>query len=205
MSKNKKIGLLILILCIFVTGCTTNKNAESTNLNEESKSEANKESTNKSLITEDKYKTLLTKNYEKYIKPIELKYDNNLDELLASKNEIDNVEFLYELKTIINDNRINLKSFEESMVDLDIKDSMIEEINNKILKECKVYIRDLDNKENYLNRVDDDILAKPNNEFIKYIQDILDKDELEESKLEEAINEAEDLLGIQLEYESLND
>lgn len=211
MSKTKIIGLLILGMCLVVIGCSNNENNQTNNGNNnnqattDSTNTSDKENANNSKISKEEYKTLLIKNYEKYVKPINLDAFANLSIEWASKGEIENKEFLNQYITVIHENRINLRSFEQSMTNINIEDMKIDQINNKLVKECKVYIRDLDTTENYLEVIGDDILSKPSKEFIAYIEEILDKDELDQSEFEDAIVEVQNLLGIQLYNKKINE
>lgn len=202
MSKSKlTLNLVFLILCFIITGCTqrnNNTNVETPKPNTNNENTNFNQSSDNTSITEDEYKNLLVKNYEKYISPLELDLYDDFLEILESKEVIDNAEFLIEYRTYINDNRTNIQSFEQSMSNLSIEDEKIQNINDNLVKECKTYINDLDKKENYLDVIDDDILAKQSNEFIAYLNQLLNRDEIEKNKLEDKIEETENLLGIRL-------
>lgn len=205
MSKSKlTLSLVFIIVCFIITGCTQRNNTNVETPKPNTNTNTNNENTNfnqpsdNTSITEEEYKNVLVKNYEKYISPLELDLYDDFLEILESKEVIDNAEFLIEYRTYINDNRTNIQSFEQSMSNLSIEDKKIKNINDNLVKECKTYINDLDKKENYLDVIDDDILAKQSNEFIAYLNQLLNRDEIEKNKLEDKIEETENLLGIRL-------
>lgn len=197
---------LILILIFFTTACsknidttTSNNNKYNKNDNTEQSYPPSKEETDLSnTLTTDEYKQLLIANYEKYIKPLDLDEYDDLKLVASTKGLTDNESLINEYKIYINDNRSNLMSFEQSMINLNIEKSELKDINDQLIKECKIYIRDLDKIESYLEVIDQDKLTKPNEEFIYYLEDIINKEEIEQSNFENIIVDTQKELDITL-------
>lgn len=198
-KKSITIGLLIISLTIITTACSQN-NTKNENTNKEKPSTTNQNSTtNENIINKEEYKNILTTNYEKYILPLELNDCDEAENILASNSEIDNQQIIDKLKTHLSDNKTNIKSFENSITDLNIEDSKLDISNKKLIKESKNVILDIEEKEKYLDTIDKDILAKTSTEFVNYIDEQLDKDSLEKNKFDDIIDELENLLGIKLD------
>lgn len=220
-----KMFYLILVLVFLTTACSkeinnntsTNMSISKENTNENTKQDylpskkenmqenkykdiiSEKESDISSSLTQEEYKELLITNYEKYIKPLDFNEYNDLNLVASTKGTTDNESFIDEYKTYINDNRTNLISFEQSMININIDDSKTNNINEQLIKACKIYIRDLDKIESYLDTIDEDILTKPNDEFINYLDEIIDNDELEQTKFENIIENTQKELDISLD------
>lgn len=196
----KRILLLVLtILFIFnISGCTSkpNKTEEPTtnpnNINENIDKQ-------KSPVSKEQYKDNLVRSYEKYIKPLDLKDYDDIEDMLAKKGEIDHEKFLNDLEESLNDSKINIKAFEESITGLEIDDSKLQELNNKLVEECKVLMDDIKLKEAEIGKIDENILKKPTKELIQYLKTNLDDDITEKNKFEEILDQIEDILGINLD------
>lgn len=209
----KKIKALLIVLTIIfsvtIIGCTqnnTNIQPESNNNNNQNTSDKNQntsqdsqDNTENPVSSEDEYKDFLLKSYEKYIKPLDFDKYDDLKEILANRGEIDNIDFLNEYKTYLEDNKNNLKSFEQTMGNLYLKDEKLKKINDGLIKECKIYVNDLENQITALDEIDKDILYKTNNEFILYLDELIDGDNLEKNNFEDKIEETEKLLNLRLE------
>lgn len=218
MSKFKIICLIIVLILFVAIGCSKDQDINNT-INNNTKEENNtkKENNNESdegiiapikqeeetntnnKISIENYKNILITNYEKYIKPLDLEEYDDIKLVASTKGLVDNDSLINEYKAYINDNRTNLKSFEQSMVNLNIEDSKIKVLNEQLVKECKIYIRDLDKIESYLEVIDQNTLEKSREEFISYLEDIIDNDDIEHSKFENIIIETQNNLGITLD------
>lgn len=208
---NRIKGLIITLTIIFsvtIIGCTqnntniqpdTNNNKENTSDKNQNTSQDVQDKTENTVSSEDEYRNFLTKNYEKYIKPLDFDKYDDLKEILTHRGEIDNIEFFNEYKTYLEDNKSNLKSFEQTMGNLYLNDAKLKEINDSLVKECKIYVNDLEMQITALGQIDKDVLYKTNNEFILYLDELIDRDDLEKNNFEDKIEETEKLLNLRLE------
>lgn len=196
----KRILLLgLFILFIFnISGCTPQYKKT-----EEPTTQPNKIDENidkqKSPMSKAEYKENLVKSYEKYIKPLDLKNYDDLEDILAKKGEIYHEKFLNDLEESLNDSKINIKAFEESIIGLEIDDDNLKKLNDKLVEECKVLMDDIKVKETEIAKIDENILKKPTKELIKYLKTNLDDDITEKNKFDETLDQIEDILGINLE------
>lgn len=196
----KRILLLgLFILFIFnISGCTPQPKKT-----EEPTTQPNKIDENidkqKSPMSKVEYKENLVKSYEKYIKPLDLKNYDDLEDILAKKGEIDHEKVLNDLEESLNDSKINIKAFEESIIGLEIDDDNLKKLNDKLVEECKVLMDDIKVKETEIAKIDENILKKPTKELIKYLKTNLDDDITEKNKFDETLDQIEDILGINLE------
>lgn len=208
----KKIKALLIVLTIIfsvtIIGCTqnnTNIQPESNNSNQNASdknqdtSQDSQDKTENTVSSENEYKDFLLKSYEKYIKPLDFDKYDDLKQILSNRGEIDNIDFLNEYKTYLEDNKNNLKSFEQTMGNLYLKDEKLKKINDGLIKECKIYVNDLENQITALDEIDKDILYKTNNEFVLYLDELIDRDNLEKNNFEDKIEETEKLLNLRLE------
>lgn len=194
--------LLVLGLFIFfifnISGCTSQPK-----VTEEPTTQPNKIDENidkqKSPMSKEEYKNNLVKSYEKYIKPLDLNDYNDLEDMLAKKGEIDHEKFLNDLEESLNVSKINIKAFEESITGLEIDDAKLQELNDKLVEECKVLMDDIKRKETEISKIDESILKKPTKELIEYLKVNLDNNITEKSKFDEILSQIEDILGINLE------
>lgn len=208
MNKYKIICLVFMFILFVSVACSKNTDTTNNINNKENNKENNEEVIQDAKLdeetdlsdelTKDDYKQLLITNYEKYIKPLDLEEYDDIKLVASNKEIIDNDSLVNEYKAYIDENRTNLRSFEQSMSNINIKELKIKEINNQLLKECKIYIRDLDKMQSYLEVIDQNALAKPSEEFINYLEEIIDNEEIEQSEFEEVIIKTQDTLGISL-------
>ncbi|MBO3443533.1 hypothetical protein [Clostridium sp. CCUG 7971] len=180
----KRILLLgLFILFIFnISGCTPQHKKT-----EEPTTQPNKIDENidkqKSPMSKAEYKENLVKSYEKYIKPLDLKNYDDLEDIVAKKGEINHEKFLNDLEESLNDSKINIKAFEESIIGLEIDDDKLKKLNDKLVEECKVLMDDIKVKETAIAKIDENILKKPTKELIQYLKTNLDDDITEKINL----------------------
>lgn len=196
----KRILLLgLFILLIFnISGCTPQHKKTEEPTTQPNKIDENIDN-QKSPMSKAEYKENLVKSYEKYIKPLDLKNYDDLEDILAKKGEIDHEKFLNDLEESLNDSKINIKAFEESIIGLEIDDDNLKKLNDKLVEECKVLMDDIKVKEMEIAKIDENILKKPTKELIKYLKTNLDDDITEKNKFDETLDQIEDILGINLE------
>ncbi|WP_042275023.1 hypothetical protein [[Clostridium] dakarense] len=191
------LGLFILFISN-ISGCTSQPKKTEEPTTKPNKIEENIDK-QKSPMTKEQYKENLVKSYEKYIKPLDLKDYDDLENMLAKKGEINHEKFLNDLEEALNDSKINIKAFEESITGLEIDDAKLKNLNDKLVEECKVLMDDIKVKENEIAKIDENTLKKSTKDLIEYLKINLDDDITEKNKFDETLNQIEDILGINLE------
>lgn len=197
---------LIVLLGFTVIGCNNNtqtdkaENNKTTN-NQKTTEEGNNSKRNSKLTTQE-YKNILIKNYEKYLKALELSEYDDIDDLLAKNKEIDNKNFIEEYKRILKDSKVNINSFRDSISNLNPEDIRLSELNESLVKESEVLIKDIERKEDELNKVDNTMLNKTSKELITYLENKLDNDNMNLNQFDDTLDKIEDLLGIDLDKNS---
>lgn len=197
MKRFLLIGLAILFI-LNIAGCSSE--AKKTENSPTPPSKIDKNSKEEKLsITNDEYKENLVKSYEKYIKPLDLKDYDDIEDILLKKEKMENDKILNDLKVSLNDSKINIKSFEESITGLEIEDNNLRVLNDNLVNECKILMEDIKIKEDKILKIDKDIIKKSTEEFIQYLKINLDDDITEKNKIDDTLDKIENLLGIDLE------
>lgn len=197
MKRILLLGLFILFI-LNISGCTSQPKKTEEPTTTPSKIDENIDK-QKSPMNKEQYKDNLVKSYEKYIKPLDLNDYNDLDDMLAKKGEVEHEKFLNDLEESLNDSKINIKSFEESITGLEIDNPKLKELNDKLVEECKVLMDDIKLKETEISKINDNTLKKSTKELIEYLKTNLDDDITEKNKFDEILDQIEDILGINLE------
>ena len=191
---------LLLISTVGLVACsnnnTQNKTTTQNNNNKITNQEQNK-STNTNLSNED-YKDIIVKNYEKYIKPIDIQ-DENLDDLLDTDNKSDNNEIFENYKTLLDDSKNNISSFMNSIKDLKIKDATLQDLNNTLVDVSDELVSDINEAQNYLDKNKTTILNKSKDDLIDYLENNIDENLVSENSFENTLDQIEDKLGINLD------
>ena len=190
---------LLLISTVGLVACSNNNTQNKTttqNNNKITNQEQNK-STNTNLSNED-YKDIIVKNYEKYIKPIDIQ-DENLDDLLDEDNKSDNNEIFENYKTLLDDSKNNISSFMNSIKDLKIKDATLQDLNNTLVDVSDELVNDINEAQNYLDKNKTTILNKSKDDLIDYLEKNIDENLVSENSFEDTLDQIEDKLGINLD------
>ncbi|MBQ3422668.1 MAG: hypothetical protein IJH34_13645 [Romboutsia sp.] len=191
---------LLLISTVGLVACsnnnTQNKTTTQNNNNKITNQEQNK-STNTNLSNED-YKDIIVKNYEKYIKPIDIQ-DENLDDLLDEDNKSDNNEIFENYKSLLDDSKNNISSFMNSIKDLKIEDDTLQDLNNTLVDVSDELVNDINEAQNYLDKNKTTILNKSKDDLIDYLEKNIDENLVSENSFEDTLDQIEDKLGINLD------
>ncbi len=190
---------LLLISTVGLVACSNNNTQNKTtsqNNNKITNQEQNK-STNTNLSNED-YKDIIVKNYEKYIKPIDIQ-DENLDDLLDEDNKSDNNEIFENYKTLLDDSKNNISSFMNSIKDLKIEDATLQDLNNTLVDVSDELVNDINEAQNYLDKNKTTILNKTKDDLIGYLENNIDENLVSENSFENTLDQIEDKLGINLD------
>ena len=99
----------------------------------------------------------------------------------------------------INDSKVNLMAFEACIEGLKIDNKNLQELNDKLYKECSVLMDDIRAKEKELAKIDEATLKKSNKEIAKFIDKNIDENIDEKNKFEDILSQIEDILNIDLD------
>ena len=190
---------LLLISTVGLVACSNNntQNKATTQNNNKITNQEQNKSTNTNLSNED-YKDIIVKNYEKYIKPIDIQ-DENLDDLLDEDNKSDNNEIFENYKTLLDDSKNNISSFMNSIKDLKIEDATLQDLNNTLVDVSDELVNDINEAQNYLDKNKTTILSKSKDDLIDYLENNIDENLISENSFENTLDQIEDKLGINLD------
>ena len=190
---------LLLIGTVGLVACSNNntQNKATTQNNNKITNQEQNKSTNTNLSNED-YKDIIVKNYEKYIKPIDIQ-DENLDDLLDEDNKSDNNEIFENYKTLLDDSKNNISSFMNSIKDLKIEDATLQDLNNTLVDVSDELVNDINEAQNYLDKNKTTILNKSKDDLIDYLENNIDENLISENSFENTLDQIEDKLGINLD------
>lgn len=196
----KSSNLLIVLICILginLVGCSNNKNSNVDNLQKENQTTNEITNTNNTL-TKDEYRDTFVKNYEKYISPIDFR-DEQLDDILDKNNDLNNEQLIENYKALLSDSKTNIKSFCESLKDLKIEDSNLQNLNNALVENCDKVISDIKLKEENINSIDPNLVSGDKIALMDYLEKELDKDIKNEESFDNTLEKIENNLGIDLD------
>lgn len=191
--------VLIFTLSISLLGCSNNKNTKTPTNQNASEEKVQEEKENKNVVSKEKYKETFVSNYEKYIKNMDISDYDDLKNVLNDNNKTDNKKFVSDLKTILNDSKNNIASFRDSLKNLEVEDSNLNDLNSSLVKESDVLINDIDRRSTELDQLDKNIMDKSINDLINYLDDKFDDDKFDVNKFDDILEKIEDMLGINLD------
>lgn len=200
--KRFLLTLLAILIIISTTACAPKPNEQAKQPGDKSQTKSDKDIVKQhSPINEDEYKQLLTTSYEKYIKPLDLSDYDNLEDILINKkdNEEERKKFIENIEENINDSKVNLMSFKACIEGLEIDNKNLQELNNKLVKDCDTLMDDIRTKEKELAKIDENILKKSNEEISKFIKHNIDENIIEKNKFEDTLDQIENILHIDLD------
>ncbi len=200
--KRFLLTLLSMLIIISATACALKPNEQARQPGDKSPTKSDENVAKQhSPINKDKYKQLLTTSYEKYIKPLDLSDYDDLEDILINKkeNEEERKKFMKNIEENINDSKVNLMAFKACIEGLKIDNKNLQELNDKLVKECDTLMDDIRAKEKELAKIDENMLKKSNKEISKFIKTNVDENIVEKSKFEDTLDQIEDILHINLD------
>lgn len=200
--KRFLLTLLSMLIIISATACTLKPNEQARQPGDKSPTKSDENVAKQhSPINKDEYKQLLTISYEKYIKPLDLSDYDDLEDILINKkeNEEERKKFMKNIEENINDSKVNLMAFKACIEGLKIDNKNLQELNDKLVKECDTLMDDIRAKEKELAKIDENMLKKSNKEISKFIKINVDENIVEKSKFEDTLDQIEDILHINLD------
>ena len=198
MKKINSIAILFIFILSLSTCACTKRNTEDISNDTNQNNNISQNTNENQKLSKEEYKKLLVKNYEKYISPIDIR-DEKLDDILDKNNNLNNEELIANYKNLLSDSKNNIKSFEDSINNVKIEDSNIQNLNDKLVSNLNKVIEDITIKEDSLNSISDDLINGDKNVLINYLDDELDKDNKNEESLDRTFDQLESLLGIKFE------
>lgn len=196
MKLNKILSIFfVTIFLISITGCNNSANENKIQQNEKK----NQIQDNNKDINKDEYKELLTKSYDKYIQPLDIKEYDDLENLLSNNSQKDINKFVEDFKLILDESKSNINEFSKTISNLKIEDEKLSNLNNELFEESQKLVKDIDNQKLAIDKVDKDILTKPIKEILDYLNETLIKEDLFTNKFDEKLQKIEDYLGIDLQ------
>ena len=198
MKKINSIAILFIFILSLSTCACTKRNTEDISKDTNQNNNISQNTNENQKLSKEEYKKLLVKNYEKYISPIDIR-DEKLDDILDKNNNLNNEELIANYKNLLSDSKNNIKSFEDSINNVKIEDSNIQNLNDKLVSNLNKVIEDITIKEDSLNSISDDLINGDKNVLINYLDDELDKDNKNEESLDKTFDQLESLLGIKFE------
>lgn len=198
MKKINGIAILFIFILSLSTCACTKRNTEDISKDINQNNSISQNTNENQKLSKEEYKNLLVKNYEKYLTPIDIR-DEKLDDIIDKNNNLDNEELIANYKNLLSDSKNNIKSFEDSINNVKIEDSNIQNLNDKLVSNLNKVIEDITIKEDSLNSISDDLINGDKNVLINYLDDELDKDNKNEESLDKTFDQLESLLGIKFE------
>lgn len=200
--KHFLLTLLFMLIIINTTACTPNPNEQIKQPGDKSSTKSDENIAKQhSQISEDEYKHSLITAYKKYIKPLDLSYYNDLEDILTNKkeNEEERKKFIENIEENINDSKVNLMAFKACIEGLKIDNKNIQELNDKLVKECDVLMEDIRYKEKEVAKIDENTIKKSNEEISKFIKNNVDENIIEKNKFKYTLDQIENILHIDLD------
>lgn len=200
--KRFLLTLLAIIITLITTACSIKPNEQAKQPGDKSPTKSDENiSKQHSPLNEDEYKQLLTTTYEKYIKPLDLSDYDDLEDILTNKkeNEEERKKFIENIEENVNDSKVNLMAFKACIEGLKIDHKNLQELNDKLVKECETLMDDIRYKEKELAKIDENILKKSNKEISKFINNNIDENIIEKNKFEDTLDQIENILHIDLD------
>ncbi|MEF9992387.1 MAG: hypothetical protein RRZ84_08540 [Romboutsia sp.] len=192
--KSKVVLCLLVAVSIMIIGCSNKSNDKidevknpNTSINEQ--------------ITNDKYKEILVKNYEKYLKPIDLNLYDDIDNISKNTTKDNRNEIINKLKADLSDAKTNIRAFETNMSSIEVEDKILNDLNIKLKDESYKLIDDITERENRLNSLDEAYLSGSDEKFSDYLEKILETrpNNLDNNRFEDTLEEIENVLRIDLD------
>ncbi|MEG0844272.1 MAG: hypothetical protein RSF39_09055 [Romboutsia sp.] len=192
--KSKVVLCLLVAVSIMIIGCSNKSNDKidevknpNTSINEQ--------------ITNDKYKEILVKNYEKYLKPIDLNLYDDIDNISKNTTKDNRNEIINKLKADLSDAKTNIRAFETNMSSIEVEDKILNDLNIKLKDESYKLIDDITERENRLNSLDEAYLSGSDEKFPDYLEKILETrpNNLDNNRFEDTLEEIENVLRIDLD------
>ncbi|RDY23881.1 hypothetical protein CHF27_005890 [Romboutsia maritimum] len=200
MKLNKILSIFfVTIFLISMTGCNNSTNENKTQQNEKKNQIQDQKQDNNKGMNKDEYKELLTKSYDKYIQPLDIKEYDDLENLLSNNSQKDINKFVEDFKLILDESKSNINEFSKTISNLKIEDEKLSNLNNELFEESQKLVKDIDNQKLAIDKVDKDILTKPIKEILDYLNETLIKEDLFTNKFDEKLQKIEDYLGIDLQ------
>ena len=198
MKKINGIAIIFIFILSLSTCACTKRNTEDISNDTNQNNNISQNTNENQKLSKEEYKNLLVKNYEKYLTPIDIR-DEKLDDIIDKNNNLDNEELIANYKNLLSDSKNNIKSFEDSINNVKIEDSNIQNLNDKLVSNLNKVIEDITIKEDSLNSISDDLINGDKNILINYLDDELGKDTQNEESLDRTFDQLESLLGIKFE------
>lgn len=187
----------LLILSLNIGGCSKRNSDEVEKTRNETEQKTNENLDKSQEITEDEYKSLLTKNYEKYLKPIDIK-DEKIEDLLDKDNNLNNDNIIQNYTNLLSDSKNNIESFKESISGLKINNQDLQNLNDNLVVLSDKLIEDIIAKQDNLDYKKEELLNSDKTTLLKYLDDELDVYINSEEAFDDNLEKIENFLGIDL-------
>lgn len=200
--KSLLLALVSILIIVNASACSPKPNEQAKQPGDKNPTKSDDSvSKQHSPITKEEYKQLLTTSYEKYIKPLDINDYDDLEDILVNTkdSEEERKKFIENIEENINDSKVNLMAFEACIEGLKIDNKNLQELNDKLYKECSVLMDDIRAKEKELAKIDEATLKKSNKEIAKFIDKNIDENIDEKNKFEDILSQIEDILNIDLD------
>lgn len=190
--------LLIVIFSISIVGCSKRNSPEVEKTTEENSKKTTENVEKEKAFSDEEYKNLIVKNYEKYLKPIDIK-DEELDNVLDKNKDLTNEQIVENYRQLLIDSQSNIESFKEAISNLKIENKELQDLNNALIKDSHNLIEDIIKKTDAFNSVNEDLLKGSKKSLINHIDNELDKDLTAENNFDNTLEKIEEKLGIDLD------